>query len=580
MPFGSNRRFFSAAAVPAFVAALALSSSCNREQLTDAPCVSDDQCADGFICEEFVCVPASTKACTNVLDGNPILQPDPYSISFGELDEPSVERQLALHNIGNCTLTIYEANIASGKNSPFKCNFCSASFPIEIFPGRKLQTGISFQALDIGSVTDELKILSDDQEYPELRLPLSAEYLGDPKLVVTPNPVDFGYVAVGRQGTLSVQIRNQGTGIAGITVSDVQLANPMSTDFSLVQPFKGPVTLRPVTPEQRDLITVDVRYTPRASQKHQLTLLVTTNKGVLEVPMLGNAETPPKATYAPMTLSLGDVPLGKTNIKPLTITNEGGAPLTVSWSWGGAMPNTDLFTTPTTTGSINPGAYTEIQVGFTATAVGQVTGLLNFVSNDPGRASFSVPVTANGVLGAGPEVVKVEMKFENGSETSFDNDVRNVDMTLEHPFGYVCNKQNPNPMNWGNYGKPSWLAFAPKEEPERIVLADAMQDGTYRVQLTYMESCSSLPTGLLAGLLGISTSVLVGYFSGGAIPISADQVSKLVAEICLSNSATNATVTVYVNGVVKKEKTVTLNRKGDSKYALDIIRSGGKFDAQ
>ena len=53
------------------------------------------------------------------------------------------------------------------------------------------------------------------------------------------------------------------------------------------------------------------------------------------------------------------------------------------------------------------------------------------------------------------------------------------------------------------------LAVVSEEEPERIILADSRQDGTYRVMVNYQQDCASLPTDLLAGILGISVEVLI-----------------------------------------------------------------------
>lgn len=553
--------------------------SCGRPKLVDTACREDSACPPGEICENFRCIPAVTRACTNVVSGNPILQPDPYAISFGELDVSTASQPLTIHNIGNCTLTLFEASLAKGVGSPFTTDLLTARFPIEIFPGRSKPFTVGFTTDKVGVLKDELKILSDDKQFSELRVPLSVNFLGIPKLKVAPNPVDFGYVAQGRSNSRNVQVSNNGTGVAPVTVQSIAFSDPNTMDFVFVKSFLGPVTLKPVTVDNTALIPLEIRYTPRSTAKHKLDLVVVTSAGTVKVPLSGNAETPPSLTYNPTMIDLGNVPLGATNLATLTLTNMGGAPLNPALSWG-ASPNTDLFTSPTLIPPIIAGAFIDIQVGFTATALGPVTGLLTLTSNDPSKPSVTIPVTANGVMGAGNQVVKLEMVFENGTDSVFDNDVRNVDMTLEHPFGYVCNKATPNPMNWGAYGKPSWLSFAPKEEPERIVLADSMTDGKYRVMLQYVESCASIPTGLLAGLLGISTEVLVGYLSGGAIPIDGEDVSKLVAQICLSNKASNATVRAYVNGALIKEKTVNLAKRGDSVYALDLVRLNGVFTAQ
>jgi len=84
---------------------------------------------------------------------------------------------------------------------------------------------------------------------------------------------------------------------------------------------------------------------------------------------------------------------------------------------------------------------------------------------------------------------------------------------------------------WGNYGNAGWIAFPPQKNPQRIVLSDALIDATWRIQLSYLEDCKSLPTEVLAGLLGISTDLLVDYFAGGALPgVGGQQVSDLISQ--------------------------------------------------
>lgn len=274
------------------------------------------------------------------------------------------------------------------------------------------------------------------------------------------------------------------------------------------------------------------------------------------------------------------MPLGATNVRSLTLLNEGGVPLQIQYLWGGPQPSTDLFATPQVVPPITPGAYVALQVAVTATALGPINGLLVLTTNDPSRPSVTIPVTAKGVAGPGPEVVKVEMIYDNGSDNAFDEDLRDVDLTLEHPYGYVCNKQTPSPSNWGNHGTPSWIAFGPKEEPERIILPGATEDGTWQVTLQYMEDCSALPTELMAGILGISVDVLIAYLTGGVGDLDSGEVGDLIQSVCLSRSASNATVRVYVNGALIQEKTVALAKKGQTSHVLDLVRTSGKFSTK
>ncbi|MGA9524657.1 MAG: choice-of-anchor D domain-containing protein [Myxococcaceae bacterium] len=570
-------------AMPWFLVLLAasLSMSCDEDRLVDTPCEEDSHCPSGYLCDAFRCVPAESKSCEVVIDGNPILQPSPYAVSFGELDTPEATQRVALHNIGTCTLTLYEASLGLGAESAFGCEACASGFPLEIFPGRSRELDIAFKAKAVGQVSDELVILSDDRDFPELRVPLHAKFLGVPDLRVAPNPVDFGYVAQGRQAVKAIQISNQGTGTASIVVESVTF-EPSTQDFSLSLAPTEPVTLAPAESDPEAVLALQLQYHPRSTAKHQVELRVKTSKGEVRVPVSGNAETPPKLAFSPAAIDLGRVPLGQTNAKPLTLVNEGGAPLQIQYTWGGPKPSTDLFATPTVIPSIAAGQYVELQVAFTATAVGPVSGLLVLSSNDPSRPSLTIPVSAEGIPGPGPAVVKLEMTYENGSDSAFDEDLRNVDMSLEHPYGYVCNKEYPSPANWGSYGSPTWISFGAKEEPERIVLADAQQDGTYRVMLQYAEDCASLPTELAAGVLGISVDALIAYLTGGAGTgvIDGGDLAEMIQNLCLDHRNTNVTVRAFVNGALINEKTVTLGKKGETTYVLDLVRSGGTFSAQ
>ena len=554
-------------------------AACSKARLVASTCQTDSDCDAGFLCDDFQCVNGQTKACDVVTDGNPILQPTPYDVVLGDLTTADAGMTVALHNIGNCTLTLFEASLADDGGSPFTCDLCDAGFPIEIFPGRSRDVQIGFHATEVGASEDALVLLSDDHQYPELRVPLHANFLGVPALNVAPNPVDFGYEAQGLLARKEVAITNQGSGVAAITVTSVNIEPVDDPNFELSAAVQTPVTLPPVSLDNSAIINLEVQYHPRSAEVHAATLVVQTDQGEFDIPLAGNAQTPPQITASPLSIDLGQVPLGQSNHAPLTLVNQGGAPLQISYSWGGPNPTTDLYAVPNVIPPIAPGAYLDLQVAFTATAIGPVDGLLVLTTNDPASPSLTIPVHAEGIAGPGEQVVKVEMDWDNGSNSAFDNDIRNVQMSLEHPFGYLCNKQTPSPTNWGNYGDPTWIAFGPKEEPQRIVLANATSDGTYRVLLSYQQDCSSLPTALTAGILGITGDALVAYLTSGIAQINGQDLSQAIANTCISHSGTNATVRVYVNGTVVKEATASLGSAGDSLYVVNLVRSGGTFTA-
>lgn len=552
-------------------------TGCEQTRIVSSACRNDDDCEGGNLCDNYQCIPREARACEVVIEGNPILQPSPHTVDFGEVDsQTALVQTVTIHNIGNCTLTLFEATLADPA-AGFTCDLCDTTFPKEIWPGRSLDISLSYTPNQVKQSSTELTLLSDDKEYGTLRVPLKANYVGTPSLVATPTPVDFGYTPQGRFVRRTVTISNQGTGTAPVTINSITLAPADTQDFALV-PITGlPRSIAPASVDRTAVQTLEVRYTPRNSADHEAELIVNSSKGTITVPLKGSASAAPKAGASPTSIDLGNVTLGTSAFATLTITNnEGGAPLKVTPAWGGMMFTTDFSITPQLIPDVAPNGYTEVQVQVTATREGVLQAILNLETNDPMRPTISIPVRAMGVLGSGGEVVKIEMTYDNGSDNAFDNDVRNVDMTLEHPYGYVCNKQTPNPMNWGNFGTASWLAFAPKEEPERIILADSRQDGTYRVQVSYLNDCASLPTELMAGILGISVEALIGYLTGG-ITIPGSNVGDLIQSICFQKKSTAVTVKVFINGNLTAERNATLGRLGDTTYVLDLVRNNAAF---
>ena len=573
-------------------ALLALSATGCRDEVTTivkARCADDDACGPGFVCEFGDCVPRDAVSCQQVDGGFAILQPSPSRIDFGFTGSGSTQAQLLLRNIGNCTVTVFEARFEAGDDSVFECPFCSPErFPIELFPFREREINVFFTPTDVGTFEDTLVLVSDDTEFSEIRVPVQATFNGIPAASIEPDAVDFDFAPVGRTVASSIQIRNRGTGIAPLEIRRIEIQTATASAFSYqteVEPsVEAPAVLRPLTEGLDDGLIVNVRYHPQEVEAHTGDLVLFTNQprdSVVRVPLNGSSKTPAKVVVSPERIEFGPVPLGQTTALPLTIVNEGGTPLRVRYRWTGTGLTTDLSALPPVLPVIPSGQFTELLVLVTATASGPIRGLLILETNDPNRPTVTIAVAAEGQPVAGAQVVKIDMNFENGDDSFFDDDFRNVDMTLENPFGLVVNKQFPRPTDWAQFGNPTWLAFGPKEEPERIVLPDAQQDGTYRVLLSYQEDCASVPTSLVAALLGVSIEALLNYLTGGATSgISSGQVSDVIEMLCLDRASSAVTLTIYVNGTVVAEVPATLGRKNDFVYAADLIRSNGQFSVR
>ncbi len=570
--------------------ALLGAAACRQEPtiIVKARCSDDIECGSGFACEQGECLPREAILCQQVEGGLAILQPSPARIDFGFAGAGINQQQLLLRNIGNCTVTVFEADFERGAESPFECPFCTPErFPIELFPFRDHALSVFFTPEGTGTFQDVLRLLSDDSEFGEIRIPVRAHFNGVPAAAITPDRVDFDFIPVGRSVTRTLDIRNRGTGIAPLEVRRIVIESPSASAFSVASALDdlagAPVGLHPLTADTDEKLTVRLRYRPQEVAAHTGELVIFTNQpaqSVLRVPLEGSSKTPAKIAVSRQQIEFGLVPLGQTTALPLTIINEGGTPLRLTYRWSGTGLTTDLSALPPIVTPIPAGRFAELLVLVTATSPGPIEGLLILESNDPARPTVTIQVSAEGQEVSGAQVVKIDMNFENGEDGFFDEDFRNVDLTVESPFGLIVNKQFPDP-DWDAFGTPSWLAFGPKEEPERIVLPNAQQDGVYRVLLTYQEDCASVPAGLVAAVLGISVEALVVYLSGGSnLGIGADDVSSAIEGICFDRTASNATVTIYVNGSVVAEVPATLSRKSETLYVADLIRENGQFSVR
>ena len=574
-------------------AALSLATGCPDDtKLVLTACLGDDHCASDELCEEGICVPQSKFRC-EATSGAGVLQPAPHVVDFGTVDSGEVSRTLVLRNIGKCALTIFEASLEAGQASPFVCDGCAESdFPLELFPMREARIAVRFTAPKVGSFEDKLELLSDDAEFPALPVPIRARFDGVPKLVASPDPVKFAYVAQGTDDTRVLQVVNRGTGVASLRVTGVSLDPPDSTAFSLEgvddQPLPTPDAPRELVPtgvDARAALLVRVRYHPREVQAHSASVVLETDSavvGTLRVGLHGTSETPPELTIDPGLVDFKDVPLGQMRAQTITLVNKGGSPLELSYSFRNNCPtanpacSADFSFSPATLPIIEPGKYSEMQVFVTPTVADQINGLLLIASNDPRRPTSTVNLSAQGV-DDGTQVVKVEVRYDNGSESNFDDDLRRLEVSLENPYGFICGQSTPTPTDWGEFGTPTWMALGAKLNPQRVILVNPKQDGKYRVLLQYTEDCASLPSQLLASVLGISVDVLISYLTGGTVSVDPGDVSGAIDQTCFNRASTTATVTVWVNGVTVAEKATTLSKKGDFAYALDLVRAQGQF---
>src|SRR5207302_638928 len=144
------------------------------------------------------------------------------------------------------------------------------------------------------------------------------------------------------------------------------------------------------------------------------------------------------------------------------------------------------------------------------------------------------------------------------------NDFRSVDLELDSPTGFQCTRpvvpylsngsggfipdtahETDYCAQWNSFGQDgtvSWIPLGPYQNPERVLLFGLGPTGdegkTFTARVIYVEDCSDIPTGLLADILGISGTILLGALGGAVgVPIAVppDQISNTIANHCFSH---------------------------------------------
>ena len=297
------------------------------------------------------CVPAETQ----VLRGRDRRQPDPPARRrsprrFGELDAPEVEADghAAQHRqLHADPLRGRDGRRGRARRSPATCarrasrsrssRAASASCRS---PSRANGVGALRRPAWSSSATTASS--------PSCGCPLHASFIGVPELRVTPNPVDFGYVAQGRVGKKPVQITNQGTGVAEVDVNRSAWCRPTRTTSRSWTRRPRPVELKPVSADEASCSASRCSTTRAAPPAHarSWSCMTTPGRGP-GAAARATRETPPQLAVQPARRSTwARCRSGTPTCCRSPSLNEGGAPLEVSTSGAGQTPTTDLFATP------------------------------------------------------------------------------------------------------------------------------------------------------------------------------------------------------------------------------------------
>ncbi len=215
-----------------------------------------------------------------------------------------------------------------------------------------------------------------------------------PILTVSSGQLDFGTVLTNSSSQLDLTITNAGD--TTLIVSDVALAGPNQNDFAITG-LSHPFELAPGIQQ-----VLHVQFSPPDPGSRRAVMRITSNDPehpLVEVALIGEAETPPKPkiSLSPTSLDFGTVGVGNLAFSQFVILNDGEAELVVS-SLRLTGPDASQFAVNDIgdTLSIAPTDSQTLFVRFSPSQVGDGEADVEVSSNDPDQ-----PVLQLGLKGAG-----------------------------------------------------------------------------------------------------------------------------------------------------------------------------------
>jgi hypothetical protein len=599
----------------------------------DGLCSDNTECRETELCVFGECVPADQFACTG--DQAPLAGISPLDVQFGEVALGNTgEAVITIENKGDCLLTVQEIFLSSTGSPGFSCDECDpTTFPQRLPPQRTLDVTVRFTPPAPGSAATQLFIRTDDATAGLEGLVtanLAASYSGVPVILIDPVQLNFGNVSVGTDRTHDVTVRNIGSGNAALTIEGIYVWG--APDFTIPPELDGirptsPLLLPPYDPNDPTTeVVIAVTLTPTQLANYEANLYIEAHYGdatagqSFAVALTGSSLGPPQINVSPLSLTFQEddgtaYAVGMVAFRQVTISNSGQSQLDVNLAL--SDPSGDFSLSPSFLPPIAPGGSILVSVFYNPSEPSDpanphdpttpVSAFLNITSNDDDPASDVLKVVnltgwARG--GTFDDVLKVEMEYENADNSWAGNDFRNVDLELLSPLGFSCTKPIPQyqPDGNGGYivtstedpcedwsgttleGTANWLAVGQYEEPERILLYGLGQDlsngQTFTARIHYIEDCANIPTGILADVLGIGGSILLGLLGGAiGIPIAVppDQISDLISENCWDRESSQTTVHVFINGQPVGDFSHRLENKGDYYDIVKIKREDGQF---
>jgi hypothetical protein len=312
----------------------------------------------------------------------PVIAVNPQNgLEFGPICEGPSHLTLQIFNVGAGDLVITSVQRLMGSTGFSVLPFPST--PLVIRRGEEVDFTIAFSPTTPGAAEiATIRIISNDPGAPILDLAATGTQ-GVPSLEVAfPDAGEFGEVCLGSFVDRGLVLNNRGS-------CPVRVSNIFSSSPTFIPPG---VATYPLLISAGGSVELPIRFMPTNLGTTFATLTVISNdpNGPVSVQVSGNAPAPRLALALANTGDFGNVCVGSFADEPLTLSNSGRCPLTVT----GITSSSPEFIPPGVDAYplvVAAGSAVEVQIRFQPTSFGSKSAILTVTSDDPsGPRSISV----------------------------------------------------------------------------------------------------------------------------------------------------------------------------------------------
>jgi Abnormal spindle-like microcephaly-assoc'd, ASPM-SPD-2-Hydin/HYDIN/CFA65/VesB-like, Ig-like domain/IPT/TIG domain/Cep192 domain 4 len=317
----------------------------------------------------------------------PLVSVSPNPVLFGNVPVGgSGSVAVTIANTGNTDLHLTDFTASS----PFSIDQVQGSciVGVAIKPGDSCALVLHVAPTTSGLQTGTFTITDDAPDSPQ-QVPLyaTAGPTPQPAVVVSPNPVAFGDVAVGSRGKQNFTITNVGS--ADLHVSDTTASAPFSVSGVVGSCIPG----APIAPGDSCVGELDFDPTAPGSATGSMTVTDDAPDSPQVVPLSGTGVSP-AVSVSPASVAFGDVRVGTTATQAVTVTNTGNADLHISALGVPAIPF-GIGTQTCNGATVPPQQSCVIDVTFHPAQTGPASGTLGIADDAPGGGQ-SVPLSGTG----------------------------------------------------------------------------------------------------------------------------------------------------------------------------------------